>query len=59
VIDTCHRCHLIWLDAGELSVIGAYQGRAPAAILPPSPHSPAGPVDDVVIDLFGFDIRLG
>lgn len=25
VVDTCHRCHLIWLDAGELDVIGRYR----------------------------------
>lgn len=24
VIDTCFRCHLIWLDAGELTVISRY-----------------------------------
>jgi Zn-finger nucleic acid-binding protein len=24
VVDTCERCHLIWLDAGELSVIERY-----------------------------------
>jgi Zn-finger nucleic acid-binding protein len=25
VVDTCHRCHLIWLDAGELEVIARYR----------------------------------
>jgi Zn-finger nucleic acid-binding protein len=28
VIDTCHRCHLIWLDAGELTVLGKYPDRS-------------------------------
>lgn len=27
VIDTCSRCHLIWLDAGELAVIARYPAR--------------------------------
>jgi Zn-finger nucleic acid-binding protein len=27
VIDTCHRCKLIWLDAGEASVLGKYPDR--------------------------------
>jgi Zn-finger nucleic acid-binding protein len=57
VIDTCHRCQLVWLDAGELTVIGSYQGRTtPHGIPLPAPRAtePAEPE----IDLFGFRIRL-
>lgn len=25
VVDTCHRCHLIWLDAGELEIIARHR----------------------------------
>lgn len=38
VIDTCFRCHLVWLDAGELAAIGKYAGgnreRVPAETVP-------------------------
>jgi Zn-finger nucleic acid-binding protein len=62
VIDTCHRCRVVWLDAGELTVLGRYQGRSgpiaaplPREPLPPSPPEP----EPVFISLFGFPIRLG
>ena len=32
VIDTCDRCRLVWLDAGELTVIGRYPGRNTPAV---------------------------
>lgn len=27
VIDTCHRCHLIWLDAGEMETIARHKSK--------------------------------
>ena len=27
VIDSCHRCHLVWLDAGELTVLARFVPR--------------------------------
>jgi Zn-finger nucleic acid-binding protein len=27
VIDSCHRCHLVWLDSGELTVLGRFVPR--------------------------------
>jgi Zn-finger nucleic acid-binding protein len=29
VIDSCHRCHLVWLDAGELTVLEQFPAKAP------------------------------
>jgi len=43
VVDTCPRCALIWLDAGELTVIERHNPRA--LISDPSPP-PAIPLDD-------------
>lgn len=57
VIDTCHRCHLVWLDAGELTVIGSYTGRRGPAPLPPPPSPPAA-APKPVFSLFGFRIDL-
>jgi Zn-finger nucleic acid-binding protein len=65
VIDTCHRCHIVWLDAGELTVIGSYSGRigppvrsvrpdGSPALPPPPPVEP-----EPTFDLFGFRIKLG
>lgn len=67
VIDTCHRCHLVWLDAGEVSVIGSYPGREPAPVVAPA----AEPSDDAAaaaepgeelaggeVNLLGFRVRL-
>jgi Zn-finger nucleic acid-binding protein len=28
VIDTCHRCHLIWLDAGEMETLARHRPKA-------------------------------
>jgi Zn-finger nucleic acid-binding protein len=68
VIDTCHRCHLVWLDAGELTVIGSYTGRgappvrninadgSPAPAAPPPQEEEPVPV---YFNLFGFQIRVG
>ena len=39
VIDGCDHCWLIWLDAGELTVIE----QAPGQRREPSQHAPAGP----------------
>jgi len=65
VIDTCYRCRVVWLDAGELTVLGRYGGR----IAPPvrsvnadgSPASPPPPPvpNPPVFYLFGFPITLG
>jgi Zn-finger nucleic acid-binding protein len=27
VIDSCHRCHLVWLDLGELAVLEQHAPR--------------------------------
>jgi hypothetical protein len=29
VVDTCSRCDFIWLDAGELAIIGRYVPHVP------------------------------
>jgi Zn-finger nucleic acid-binding protein len=65
VIDTCHRCRLVWLDAGELTVLGKYQGRSGPQPVPPERGPESKPwvaepePEPVVISLFGFPIRLG
>jgi Zn-finger nucleic acid-binding protein len=61
VIDTCHRCQFIWLDAGELTVIGNYQGRSapPVRSVTDDTPRPAPPEPETTFDLFGFRIRLG
>jgi Zn-finger nucleic acid-binding protein len=59
VIDTCHRCHVVWLDAGELGVIGQYQSRSGTVRVPAErPVSVPAPEPSEVITLFGFPIRL-
>ena len=60
VIDTCHRCRLVWLDAGELTVLGRYQSRSGPVLTPPV-RVPVQEEPDPrpVISLFGFRIRLG
>ncbi len=62
VVDTCERCHLIWLDAGELKVIGRFPARErPKPIAPVEATAPSYAFADPApeIDLFGFRIRLG
>lgn len=55
VIDTCPRCRLVWLDAGELTVLGRYvPRRAPAALAPPRPDAPRP-----TFTLFGFPVTVG
>ena len=34
VIDSCHRCQLVWLDAGELTVLEQFPARAPTVPVP-------------------------
>jgi Zn-finger nucleic acid-binding protein len=68
VIDTCYRCHLIWLDAGEVSVIGEYPGRSPKPVSLPEPEpTPRHQREDTdtatalggdVITIFGFRIKV-
>lgn len=59
VIDTCARCAVVWLDAGELTVIGRYPNRTRAtAGLPPLPPSTVAD-DRPEIDILGFRVRLG
>ncbi len=43
VVDTCPRCTLIWLDAGELTVIEQHNPQRPTA---PPPPPPLMPLDD-------------
>jgi Zn-finger nucleic acid-binding protein len=57
VIDTCARCHLVWLDAGELTVLGRYRPRERPAPLP-DPMPAGEPAVGPEIDLFGFRVRL-
>ena len=40
VIDSCHRCHLVWLDAGELTVLEQF----PAEACPSYPILANGPI---------------
>jgi Zn-finger nucleic acid-binding protein len=65
VIDTCDRCFLVWLDAGELTVLGQYQSRSGTVLTPPErvlesePKAVPDPKPEpLVISLFGFPIRL-
>jgi Zn-finger nucleic acid-binding protein len=59
VIDTCHRCKVVWLDAGELTVLGKYQGRSgPVPTPPPREVEPAKEPEPEYMFLFGFPIRL-
>src|SRR5439155_23365101 len=65
VIDTCERCHLVWLDAGELAEIGRYpfHGGTPAeraGLTDPDPvpeREPDRGADSSAIHLFGFRIK--
>ena len=65
VIDTCERCHLVWLDAGELAEIGRYPfhggTRAErAGLTAPDPvpeREPDRGADSSAIHLFGFRIK--
>jgi Zn-finger nucleic acid-binding protein len=59
VIDTCDRCCVVWLDAGEITVLGNYPAKASPA---PSYIAPAQLVPEnepSVIHIFGFPITLG
>jgi Zn-finger nucleic acid-binding protein len=64
VIDTCHRCRLVWLDAGELTVLGRYPtrekplGSQEQRLGSPVDMTAPDPVPGSVIDLLGFHIRL-
>ena len=61
VIDTCDRCFLVWLDAGELTVLGRFQSRSGTILAPPSREGSATPVEPPPKpghSLFGFRIRL-
>lgn len=71
VLDTCSRCRLVWLDAGELTVIGSYRRAAGPAdvrsaaspeVLPTVKAAPIRddsptPVD-TIFEVLGFVIRL-
>ncbi|MCI0704868.1 MAG: zf-TFIIB domain-containing protein [Planctomycetia bacterium] len=65
VIDTCHRCCVVWLDAGELTVLGRYTGRSAPPVRsvnadgsPASPPPPPPVPEPPMIYLFGFPITL-
>jgi Zn-finger nucleic acid-binding protein len=60
VIDTCHRCKLVWLDAGEMSVLGKYPDRTglPAfATVTEKEDEDDGDTPPAVLNLLGFLIR--
>lgn len=59
VIDTCHRCCIVWLDAGEITVLGSYTPARPAAPICVPPSTDTDPDPRPVITLFGFPLRLG
>ena len=63
VIDTCHRCRLVWLDAGEITVLGNYSGRRGSPVVEPPPAPAvtpaAAPTPRPVITIFGFPITIG
>ena len=41
VIDTCHRCHLIWLDCGEMETLARHHPKdGTAGLLPVVPDRP-------------------
>jgi Zn-finger nucleic acid-binding protein len=65
VIDTCPRCQVVWLDAGELTVLGQYQSRSGTIRVPqdrdpePEPKTISEPrPEPLILSLFGFPIRL-
>jgi Zn-finger nucleic acid-binding protein len=61
VIDTCHRCFLVWLDAGELTVLGQYKSRSGTVEVPTAREHDSAAVEPEaprIISLFGFPIRL-
>lgn len=57
VIDTCDRCALIWLDAGELTVIEQHNPAKPARppVEPPI-AAPTSPSTDLISSLLGWHI---
>jgi Zn-finger nucleic acid-binding protein len=59
VIDTCYRCQVVWLDAGELNVIGSYQSRS-GTVVAPRPREVDPPPQETaqVASLFGFPIQF-
>lgn len=71
VIDTCHRCRLVWLDAGEITVLGKYTNRTgsgsgsrPISGSAPSYFPPSRrtePTEDPrpTFTLFGFTLTMG
>jgi Zn-finger nucleic acid-binding protein len=42
VVDTCPRCHLIWLDAGEIDDIARHRPHGKPEAIPPVLYSTAG-----------------
>ena len=62
VVDTCERCQLIWLDAGELAVIERYiphvRQPEPAFALAPAPAAPPeidlSDLSDLLLEPFGL-----
>jgi Zn-finger nucleic acid-binding protein len=67
VIDTCHRCRVVWLDAGELTVLGRYSGRVPPPVRSLNPDGSPAPERKTpepepprpVFSIFGFPITFG
>ncbi len=61
VIDTCHRCRVVWLDAGEITVLGNYTAPRPTAPLyvPPLSSIYSDPDPRPVLTIFGFPLTIG
>jgi Zn-finger nucleic acid-binding protein len=63
VIDTCPRCHIVWLDSEELTVISRYRGKLESPVRSidgdGSPvHPTPMPESETAFNLFGFRVKL-
>lgn len=57
VVDTCPRCALIWLDAGELTVIERHNPRALVSNPSPPPAIPLDDGSDLLATFMGWRIE--
>ena len=59
VIDTCDRCCVVWLDAGEITVLGSFPAKAsPTPTYIPPADLTAGDLAPPVVHLVGFPITF-